>query len=96
MTTYNEVAEILKALAHPVRLCIVHGLTMTKSKKNVTQMQNCLKIPQSTLSQQLGILRNKGIIKAERHGVQMHYKIANDRITAVVKDLCKSIDGKFS
>lgn len=44
---YEVTAEILKALAHPVRLCIVKGL-MNK-QCNVSHMQECLELPQSTV-----------------------------------------------
>jgi ArsR family transcriptional regulator len=53
---YNEQAEILKVLAHPIRICIVKGL-LEKGECNVSFMQDCLEIPQSTLSQHLQKLR---------------------------------------
>lgn len=46
----QDMAEMLKALAHPVRLCIARGLWRNGSC-NVTHMQNCLEAPQSTVSQ---------------------------------------------
>ena len=49
---YTEAAEILKVLAHPVRLCMVNGL-LEKGECNVSFMQSCLKTPQSTVSQHL-------------------------------------------
>lgn len=61
---YNEAAELLKALAHPVRLCIVKGL-MEKGSCNVSFMQNCLGLPQSTVSQHLQKLRALGIVAAQ-------------------------------
>ena len=50
--TYQEPAELLKAIAHPVRLCIVRGLWQGGGC-NVSHMQDCLGIPQSTISQHL-------------------------------------------
>ena len=52
MNKYNEISEVLKALAHPVRLCIVRGL-LEKGGCNVCHMQECLGMPQSTTSQHL-------------------------------------------
>ena len=54
---FNENAEILKVLAHPVRLCIVQGL-LNCNGCNVSKIQNCLNIPQSTISQHLAKLRS--------------------------------------
>ncbi len=60
LADYERKAELLKILGHPVRLCIVNGL-ITK-ECNVTGIQDCLKLPQSTISQHLGILKAHGII----------------------------------
>ena len=80
--SYEEKAELLKALAHPVRLCIVHGLM--ENQCNVNKMTACLEMPQSTVSQQLGILRNKGIIKGRRQGTEICYEVVNARVKQIV------------
>lgn len=69
-------AELLKTLAHPVRLCIVKGLA-GKRECNVSFMQHCLNMPQSTISQHLAKLRSCGIIKGKRVGVEVYYKLVN-------------------
>lgn len=69
-------AEILKILAHPVRLCIVKGLA-GKKECNVSFMQHCLNMPQSTISQHLAKLRAGGIIKGKRVGVEVYYQLVN-------------------
>ncbi|MDF2521078.1 MAG: Transcriptional regulator, ArsR family [Clostridia bacterium] len=78
LSRYSEKAELLKVLAHPVRLCIVKGLM--EKECNVSYMQDCLKLPQSTVSQHLGILRSRGIIKGIRNGLEVNYSIANDEV----------------
>lgn len=80
---YTEIAEVLKALAHPVRICIVRGL-MNKGSCNVSYMQDCLNLPQSTISQHLQKLKALGIIQGERNGLQINYKICNETIVNIV------------
>ncbi|GCD12857.1 ArsR/SmtB family transcription factor [Clostridium tagluense] len=80
---YTEIAELLKALAHPVRICIIRGL-MKKGSCNVSYMQDCLNIPQSTISQHLQKLKALGIIQGERNGLQINYKICNETIVDIV------------
>lgn len=80
---YNEVSDILKALAHPVRLCIVRGL-LDKGKCNVSHMQECLDLPQSTVSQHLQKLRSMGIVETERNGLEVNYSIADVRVKKLV------------
>lgn len=81
---YNDTAEILKALAHPVRLCIVKGL-ISKGHCNVTYMQNCLGMPQSTISQHLQKLRTAGIIEGDRNGLEINYKICDGKVESLIK-----------
>ena len=80
---YTEIAELLKALAHPVRICIIRGL-MNKGSCNVSYMQDCLNLPQSTISQHLQKLKALGIIQGERNGLQINYKICNETIINIV------------
>jgi DNA-binding transcriptional ArsR family regulator len=79
-------AELLKAIAHPVRLCIVRGL-LEQGECNVNKIQACLQIPQSTISQHLGKLRDTGIIKGNRQGVEVFYQVVNEDLKKVIKVL---------
>ncbi|AND83671.1 metalloregulator ArsR/SmtB family transcription factor [Clostridium tyrobutyricum] len=83
---YTEKAEILKVLAHPVRLCIVRGL-LEKGQCNVSYMQDCLEIPQSTLSQHIQKLRTAGIIKGTRNGLEINYKVCNPMVVRLIQVL---------
>ncbi|MFA6941674.1 MAG: metalloregulator ArsR/SmtB family transcription factor [Clostridiaceae bacterium] len=83
---YNEIAELLKVIAHPVRLCIINGL-INKGKCNVGYMQNCLDIPQSTISTHLSKLRAYGIIEGERNGLEINYRVKDLRVIKIVNDL---------
>ncbi|WP_144497363.1 metalloregulator ArsR/SmtB family transcription factor [Bacillus toyonensis] len=58
-------AEILRVLAHPVRLQIVHQL-VRKKVLNVTELQRILKLLQSTVSQHLHKMRNHKVLSHER------------------------------
>jgi len=70
-------SELLKALAHPIRLAIVKGLSVSENECNVNKIAESLKIPQSTVSQHLALLRNKGIISPRKEGVNVCYKVIN-------------------
>jgi predicted transcriptional regulator len=86
ISKFNENAELLKILAHPVRLCIVNGL-IKNGGCNVSHMQNCLGMPQSTISQHLQKLRTAGIIEGERNGLEVSYKICNDKVKKIMEVL---------
>ncbi len=86
MNKYNNICEVLKALAHPARLEIVHGLR--KDECNVTEIQKKLGLPQSTISQHLRILKNAGIIVGRREGTRVCYKVV-DHYTKKIIEMTK-------
>ena len=79
---YEQVSETLKALAHPARLKIVSGLL--KDECNVGQIQKVLRLPQSTISQHLRVLKNAGIIKGRREGNKTCYRVIEARVRKIV------------
>jgi len=80
---YEKVGETLKALAHPARLRIVIGLL--KDECNVAQIQKVLRLPQSTISQHLKVLKNAGIIKGRREGTKTCYRVVDARVRKIVE-----------
>ncbi|WP_405173738.1 ArsR/SmtB family transcription factor [Paenibacillus sp. FSL H8-0260] len=80
---YNQTAETLKAIAHPVRLCIIKGL-LEKGSCNVSFMQDCLDLPQSTVSQHLQKLRSLGIVETERNGLEINYSVKDEKIKHLI------------
>ncbi|MDN5363458.1 MAG: hypothetical protein PWQ91_519 [Eubacteriales bacterium] len=83
---FQEKAELLKALAHPVRLCIVK-LLMELGSANVTHLQSCSQAPQSTISQHLGKLRTAKILEARRQGPEIYYTLVNEDAKRIVSIL---------
>lgn len=79
-------ATLLKALANPIRLCIVREL-LTGGERNVSSMQRCLELSQTTVSQHLARLRDMGIIQGERKGTEVFYCLIDPRAAAIVKIL---------
>lgn len=82
---YQKIADKLKAIAHPDRLCIVKGLL--DNKCNVTKIQECLQLPQSTVSQHIAKLKSAGIIAGERKGLEICYSVEDEDIIKVVREL---------
>lgn len=68
------VEGILYALSDPVRVAIYADIVAqecAQSCSNFLTVSN-KSIPKSTLSQHFRILRESGLIRSERHGVEMH------------------------
>ena len=87
----EEAAEFLRALAHPVRLCIVRRL-LREGSCNVSYMQDCLDAPQSTVSQHLSKLRQAGLIRGERSGLEVAYQLKDERVAKILRALLCGAD----
>jgi len=79
----EDSAEFLKVIAHPMRLCILRRL-WREGSCNVTYMQECLESPQSTISQHLAKLRQVGVIKGERKGLEIFYSLKDERVKKIL------------
>lgn len=84
MVEFEINSELLKALAHPVRLCIVKGL-LENGPCNVSNMHNCLEMPQSTVSQHVSKLKSAGIIKGVRNGTEIIYEVNDPKIKKLIQ-----------
>jgi ArsR family transcriptional regulator, arsenate/arsenite/antimonite-responsive transcriptional repressor len=87
ISDYKRESEILKALAHPIRLRMVEGLMHNEC--NVNKIVKALKIPQSTASQHLALLKARGVVQARKEGVKTCYRVLDARISELVKILGK-------
>lgn len=82
--------ELMRALAHPLRLKILEFLDQNKNIQ-VNQIYNTLKIEQSIASQHLRILKNAGVLVADKDGKYMHYNIDYQRVSNAVKAINRFI-----
>tara|TARA_B100000809_G_scaffold73340_1_gene71118 strand:+ start:2193 stop:2477 length:285 start_codon:yes stop_codon:yes gene_type:complete len=91
MTEANKLesaAEMLKAIAHPVRIAIVEMLSSDK-QLNVTEIYESLKIEQAAASHHLSILKNKGVLLSERSGKNCIYSLKHQRISQIIECIDK-------
>lgn len=77
-TILEEDVELLKLMAHPMRLKLINELSKHKTL-NVTQMTEILNIPQSTVSQHLSKMRGK-VLRGNRQGLEIYYSIENQKL----------------
>jgi ArsR family transcriptional regulator len=76
-------AELLRALAHPLRMKIL-GFIDQNSMINVNKIYNTLKLEQSITSQHLRILRAVDLVETHREGKYIYYKINYDKLNQAV------------
>lgn len=78
----EKVAEWLKLLGHPQRLAIV--CLLSEGEYAVSDIERKLGIRQPALSQQLGALREAGVIEAQRASRASIYRLCDDRMRQLV------------
>lgn len=66
-------AAVLKALAHPTRLYMVEELA--DKPLSVGELTDLIKADMSTVSKHLSILKNTGLLIAEKKGKQVYYSL---------------------
>jgi ArsR family transcriptional regulator len=66
-------ARFFKALAHPTRIRILEILV--HGGRTVYELQDALTMEQASVSQQLAVLRNQGIVSAEKEGLAVRYSL---------------------
>ncbi len=86
----DNMVQILKAVANPVRLQIVNILV--SSECQVGELVNTLGTKQSLTSQQLSILKHAGVLKSRRGGQKVYFYLASDSIKRIVESIIKEFD----
>jgi ArsR family transcriptional regulator len=81
-------ASICKGLADPKRLLIINALR--DGPMSVSDICDELSLPQSNVSQHLGILRDKGLVKRQRNGQFVYYSLSSPKIIEAM-DLLREV-----
>lgn len=72
----------LKVLANEDRLLLCQ---LSQGEMCVSDLEATLGIRQPTLSQQLGVLRNEGVVETRREGKQIFYSVADKNLLKVLE-----------
>ncbi len=75
---FKRQEDIFKVIASQKRLEIIQLLT--HGELSVNQMVSMLGIPQSNVSQHLGLLRQAGVLNSRKEGTTVYYALSNKKI----------------
>jgi DNA-binding transcriptional ArsR family regulator len=78
----SNACALLKVLANPDRLLLMCQLS--QGELSVGELEEQLGIRQPTLSQQLGVLRENGLVATRREGKSIFYSVASPQALAVM------------
>ncbi|MEI4618515.1 metalloregulator ArsR/SmtB family transcription factor [Bacillus cereus] len=83
---YEQSADILRVLGHPIRLEIMHML-IRKGPLNVSELWREVELPQSTVSQHLNKLKSLKLVSYERKGLEVFYRVDDPTVIKIIKTL---------
>lgn len=83
-TAMTHKAEMFKALANPIRLCLLK-IMIEEGPKNVTYFTEALATSQSNISQNLGRMRAMGYITSKKSGNHVIYACENQEIIKIYR-----------
>ena len=75
-------SRICQAVGDPKRILILYALH--EQPRHVTELAAALDMPQPTVSRHLGVLRQRALVKTEREGAAVTYRLTDDRIITVL------------
>lgn len=81
-------AQFFRALAHPARIGILEILV--RGGRTVQELQQALALEQPMVSQQLAVLRNQGIVSAQKKGLSVRYTL-RDPLVGELLDVARRI-----
>lgn len=81
-------ASVCKGLADPKRLLIIDALR--EGELSVSGICDRLDLPQANVSQHLGLLRDKGLVRSRRDGQYVYYSLTSPKIIEAM-DLLREV-----
>jgi DNA-binding transcriptional ArsR family regulator len=81
----EEAAALLKTLSHPGRLALACALA--EGEYSVGALEERVGSHQPSLSQQLGILRDAGVVKTRREAKQIFYRLTEAKAAQLIEAL---------
>jgi ArsR family transcriptional regulator len=88
----DKACRMMKTLANRDRLLLLCQLS--QGEKRVGELEEDTNIQQPTLSQQLAVLREEGVVSTRRDGKHIYYKISSPIAMSVMELLYESYCGK--
>ncbi len=90
--TFEAAADLFRVMSAPMRLKIINCLC--DGEKNVSYLLTQVNTTQPNMSQHLNTLFQAGILGKRREGVQIFYRIVDQRIVSICQAVCHEIDSK--
>lgn len=79
----QSACRLMKVMSNPDRLLLLCQLS--QGERCVSELEALTGIVQPTLSQQLGVLRDDGLVDTRREGKRIYYRIVSEAALALIR-----------
>lgn len=86
---FDKAAELFRVMSAPMRLKIISSLC--NAEKNVGELLSEINTTQPNMSQHLNTLYQAGVLGKRRDGVQIFYRIVDERVASMCRAVCMQI-----
>ena len=86
----NRIAEVLKAMADPTRLKILHCLH--NGERCVSDILEVVGGSQANVSKHLSVLKRAGLVDCRRSGLNVYYRIVDEGVFTICRNVCDSLE----
>jgi len=86
----NRIAEVLKAMADPTRLKILHSLH--HGERCVSDILEVVGGSQANVSKHLSVLKRAGLVDCRREGLNVFYRIMDEGVFTICRNVCDSLE----
>ena len=84
--------KLFRALADPTRLAIVARLSCMAEPSTVTAISGCCGVHLSGVSRHLAMLRDAGLVRAQKNGREVRYSLNGAAAAVVLRELASTIE----
>ncbi len=89
----HKIADVLKAMADPTRLKIIHCLH--NGERCVSAILEAVGGSQANISKHLSVLKRAGLVDSRREGLNVHYRIIDDGVFTICRNVCDSLEERL-
>jgi len=88
----SRIADVLKAMADPTRLKILHGLH--QGERCVSEILAKVGGSQANVSKHLSVLKRAGLVDCRREGLNVYYRIIDEGVFTICRNVCDSLESR--
>lgn len=85
-----RIADVLKAMADPTRLKILHSLQ--QGERCVSDILEVVGGSQANVSKHLSVLKRAGLVESRRDGLNVFYEISDEGVFTICRNVCDSLE----